>query len=1007
MAADAGTVSLTLELLGRNNGEGGEPECRRVTTPGGFKLQVTLPRLVLLSHATKAAELLLNGIDGMANNVTIDRVEISNLRFTADGVGGIMMFMAIKSTKVKHLLIHNVVGTNPTQQDEQALSCLALAFQDSRLETLDLSSNAVGSYIWGTFSCQTQLQSLLLEDVEMDDESLATLDQELEKKMYSGSLSKLCVSNRYPTSEKAIRSVNNILFRCTNLRYLRWANKSDQQKTGLPCRGIFQLAQKMFRLTAHLRQLELEGGEITEEDFGASGLCGALKLLHRLNHLKLRNLSLTPNRAKQVLMAVKTGSLPIQHLDLSKNRLGNEGAEILSQVADIRSLATNLKTLNIEHNGIESKGAVALFSGLGAKSIEDLDIRMKGNPLDMAKVALGISGAKHQVEQERESLRQERDRLRQGETSKRPSLPSGEEDRKSVRNLLSSQASMVSDMQVLQKEVKNLTQERDILIGAFSIMGAEKAVEERNSILGRLSRLESAVQSGRRGGKYPSAKTRHSVPSNTVEMTQKDLRDKAVSEPTEVARGKTRKARPSVVNEKNMASPFPISRDEVLARVLAEVASLQSKKNQVRETILSDVAALQNQRNHPPEVVVSLPATIGLQAKVQEKLATQQNDRVYVLNDIDKLRQDKVVQQRREPTSGAPQQDTSSGSAKRLQSMPSTQRASLSGTRGHDPFPDQPASASSRPRAAPDKASGPEVLLPVASFHSEEHDRSASQGSSSNRFQRLLHRQIQNQLFTLYRNDEGSLKSGSQRSLDLTNSSHHSNASRSRIAKQRLESSGSLSDSNHGEPKSRNPSLGAFVEEDDSKGASWRDSNSGSLPVIEPYRPRTSLESTVEEGGDTQSGNPRLSAFIGNDVDSKRTSRPGRSSQPLPALGLASSTPAGRKPTQETGRSDRRREFQAAGSARSLNGTCSYRSSNLSPKKAKEEKDDSHKRLFETYRNRFSRSLSDAKLGRPTYTKSQSDGTLGGGSSHSYAESRPAMERSPSFSDESECTHDA
>ena len=831
------TVPLALELAGGTRPPGDDyPDCRRVPTPDGLKLQVLLPRLIDSEKATIIADLLLAGIESIAKNVSVERVEISNLRFTPEGVGTLMMFLAIQATSVKHLVIHDVVGGSEiTKEDEENFSSLALAFQESRLETLDLSFNVLGSHIWSAFSSQTQLQTLVLENVEMDDKSMEVLEENLEKKIYTGKLSRLCISNLLPTTHRSVECGNNILYRCTSLRSLRWLNKNMQKGTSVPCRGINQLAQKMFRLSAHLKHLELEGAELTDDEFDANGLCGGLKLLNRLNHLKLRNLDIDAHRAKVLVVALRTGRLPLRNLDLSNNRLGDEGASIIGQLSDQRILMTNLKYLNIEGNSIGTNGVIMLFSAFGSKGADDLDIRTDGNHIDMVRVALGIAALKSEVEQDRDNLRLERDRLRSGAGDGYDTDPLSRmlpNDQMNIRHLLAAQASMVSDMQVLQKEVEKLTDERDSLIKAFSVMGAVKHVEERNSVLARLSRLEEIVHGKRTVGKYPTKQSRSDYKRPTVGMSPEEIRAIAVREATDIASSMARerqklmvKRRPGNIKDENR-QPFSdsrqslndsmssldlkqaarpaTSREEIRARVLADVASLQSKKDEVRARILSEVAALQQERRkQKPDT------THALQTKVPGKLAITDDDRSRNVDEFADTRQKRSPVERR-----------SSFSEVEIAPKPTGPRKSSDLQESGGPtiiLPDSMHSDISEANRS--------HLARVPKMTSSEERKALITHSTSDRFQRLLHKQIQNQLFKSGLGGDDSLKSGSQRDATtsqspdkdlMTNSSHHSTRSLSNRASvnRGLGTQSSSTRSLNGEIPSRGPSLRTFIEKD-------------------------------------------------------------------------------------------------------------------------------------------------------------------------------------------------
>jgi hypothetical protein len=845
---DTCTVPLTLELLGGKIEGHDSLECRRVPTTSGFKLQLLLPGLIDLDVAANTADMLLSSIEIISNNVMVDRVEVSNLRFTPEGVSSLIMFLAIQATSVKHLVLKNVIGgPNITITDQEAFTSLGLAFQESRLETLDLGSNVLGSYIWKSFSSQTQLQSLFLEDVEMDDESFEVLDMHLEKKMNTGILSRVCISNNAVTTEKAAQAGNNIIYRCTNLRAIRWLNKNAHARSScrLPCRGIHELAQKSLRLSTQLRHLELEGGELRDEESDVNVLCEGLKLLHRLNHLKLRNLSITPNQATQLVDALRTGRIPLRNLDLSNNKLGDEGAAIIGQLADIRTMVTNLKYLNIESNDIGNQGGIQLFIALGSRDFDDLDIRTDGNRLDMVKVALGIAALKSEAEEQRDALRLELDQLKGGQDQQHQHQQQHQqqhhqypgvkpEDQINVRHLLAAQASMVSDMQILRKEVEKLTDERDSLIKTFLIMGAGKHIEEHNSVLTRLSRLEEAVHCNRVSGRYPTKQVRPNM-QRTPGLSPEEMRALEASQAAGKAPGSTQqrnmqppgpvKRRPGAIKD-DVRKEERMSRDDVRARIQAEVASLQKKKNEVRACIMSEVVALQSERRKQNE------KTQALQAKIKEKLASKAVDRAKVLEDVVKLKQERGLHVKLKQERGLQRRESESNLLKRpepdrsLLQRRESKSFSEKSLRRKEPFsekgiPRNRRESYSRSGSEMLEAGGPTILIPDSSSHSEGRHKIGQ--STSDRFQRLLHKQIQNQLFKSTARNSDSLKSESER-----DSSHDTvlASDRRTLSKGQEDSSRSLT----GDTSTRSPSLRTFIANDGSRGQPPSGGSGISLP---------------------------------------------------------------------------------------------------------------------------------------------------------------------------------
>jgi hypothetical protein len=750
------TVPLTLELLGGTIEEGGGPECRKITTNAGLKLQLLLPRCRIdADQATLSADLLLSDMEQISHNVKVDTVLISGVQFTHDGVKSLKMFLAVQAAAVKHLSIHNVVKDPSGQKEEkQALSSLAMAFHDARLETLDLSHNILGAYIWDNFNSQQQLESLILEDVEMDEDSYENLERNLEKKMYTGHLAILRISNKIPVGPKAVEAGNNILYRCTTLRSLRWLNKSKQQMqqhpgtSGLPCRGLYDLSEKMNRHTHTLKHVELEGGDLSDEDFGDEhGLCGAIKRLNRLGHLKLKNVGLTSDRASMLVAAFQAGKTPLRNLDLSDNMVGDQGAIALSKISENRPLLTHLKYLNICNNNITNDGGVALFCAIGGKGVTDLNVQTDGNTLSMSHVALAIAAMRQKAE---EATSQSMPKNNDGVgNSSGHQLQQGD-DPKKIESLLESQASMIKDLQLLQKEVQKVTDERDTLVKAFSVLGASQHVEERNTILERLKRLEDKVHGQRQSIRYPTTKAA-------------DTRQRASDEGMGASvRSSLESSSHHVPSRTSSQRPSSILREQIRERVRQDVTSLQAQKDSIRARIMADVELLQAQRRRQKEQETSEK----LQAKIREKLARKDEERAKVLDDVAKLREQKAIPKRR--NSYTVNQLAEGGDSLNLEDSVSSFAGSVSSINSKAQREARRSSelkeSSKATVSTPSKESSKAAASVPSSFKLVRQDESfggktspllskrkernlVGQSTSGDRFQRLLHRQIQNQLY--------------------------------------------------------------------------------------------------------------------------------------------------------------------------------------------------------------------------------------------------------------------
>jgi hypothetical protein len=157
-----------------------------------LRLIVTLSRKIDEEQANLTAALLFQNLDRLPETAIIERVKISGLHFTSTSVVGIQGFLSMHAATVKHVSIkdmmrasssnNNSTGDSDDTDDEQqqrqndaeeAFCSLARVFEVSSLETLNLSDNIIGASLWQHWAVHRNLRQLILDYVEINDNSLA------------------------------------------------------------------------------------------------------------------------------------------------------------------------------------------------------------------------------------------------------------------------------------------------------------------------------------------------------------------------------------------------------------------------------------------------------------------------------------------------------------------------------------------------------------------------------------------------------------------------------------------------------------------------------------------------------------------------------------------------------------------------------------------------------------------------------------------------------------------
>lgn len=469
---------LTLELTSARSGSKDSIGSvrRNELADGGTRLVVTLPSVIDGEQANLTAALLFEQIDMLPYRSHVERVKLHGLHFTSEGVMGIKGFLSAHLDTIKHVSLKDIMTGNYKNEDAEAFASLAKVFQTSKLETLNLSDNAINASLWRNWASHSQLRQLILDYVEMDDESI----QELQKNFtFADSLEELYVVLTNHVGKRGLKAANNILKCCRKISSLRWAVKDAPPDAVLPWFGLAEMAQEMSssRTGATLKHLVMDGGTISTEESGIQGLARALQHFTQMATLKLRSVGLNDSCMPGLVAALREAKSPLEQIDLSRNQIGSVGATTFSKLSGLPSISKNLAVLTLDRNGIESAGAASLLEAFGSSGCHRLDLKLDGNPFVYSKIAYNLACRKGNLERDRDELRRKL-------------------ENQSIQ--LSCQSEMVGgkctdDVRAYQEEVAKLREEKAALIRAFSVIGSLNQVNEHMMIMDRVNRLEASV----------------------------------------------------------------------------------------------------------------------------------------------------------------------------------------------------------------------------------------------------------------------------------------------------------------------------------------------------------------------------------------------------------------------------------------------------------------------------------------------------------------------------------
>jgi hypothetical protein len=474
-----------------------------------IRIIVTIPLLVDGPQANVAADVLLTQLDQYPDAI-VDSVAMRQLQFTRDGVDGLKLFLTIHASTIQQVTLADLttaattttttiqpvedsnndstMNSDSQQQQQQendvvALIAIAESFAESELISLDLSHNHIDASVWKHWSaqCGHTLRRLTLDRVYLDKDSL----QELEKHISLQALDEISIVWMHALEASGVATADRILANCQRLTKVKLAYKHQVGKAKLMWTGLQTLVRQGG---CQLATLALEGARCTDPELLV--LLDILTNSPTLSVLQLRNLNLTDGQMLQICASLNESRPLLTRLDLSYNAL-KEGS--VKGICDLyernATILDSVQVLSLNNNHIGPEGFDTLLQCATVKCrFPRADINIHGNPIAADKWAFGLAVAKYKMQSELTLVRKERDSLlidlAKLSEQNRSNRSIGSDQNRSSRSIGG------VDSQVLLLENRQLKEDRDTLLRAFSIAAASQSVEQNRQVLDRISRLE-------------------------------------------------------------------------------------------------------------------------------------------------------------------------------------------------------------------------------------------------------------------------------------------------------------------------------------------------------------------------------------------------------------------------------------------------------------------------------------------------------------------------------------
>ncbi|CAM4639780.1 unnamed protein product [Leuciscus chuanchicus] len=169
---------------------------------------------------------------------------------------------------------------------------------------------------------------------------------------------------------------------------------------GVTDEGGAALASALRSNPSHLRELDLTGNKL-----GTSGLnllSDGLKDPHcKLEILRLSDCGVTDEGCAALASALRSNPSHLRELDLSGNKLGVTGVKLLSDV--LKDPYCKLETLRLRYCGVTDEGCAALASALRSNPSHLRELNLTGNNLGVSGVKL-FSDLKDDLQYELKTL---------------------------------------------------------------------------------------------------------------------------------------------------------------------------------------------------------------------------------------------------------------------------------------------------------------------------------------------------------------------------------------------------------------------------------------------------------------------------------------------------------------------------------------------------------------------------------------------------------------------------